>query len=76
MASVTPIAEAGSMVQNASDVPLGDVEGDADNDDGRTYCICDGVSFGEMIGCDDDNCERQWVSICLFIFTILYTYIN
>lgn len=38
----------------------GDVDGD--NDDGRTYCYCDGVSYGEMIACDDENCEREWVS--------------
>lgn len=37
-------------------------EGDADIDDGRTYCYCERVSFGEMIACDDSNCEREWVS--------------
>jgi len=37
----------------------GDVDGD--NDDNRTYCYCDGVSYGEMIACDDENCEREWV---------------
>ncbi|EDR15927.1 uncharacterized protein LACBIDRAFT_301409 [Laccaria bicolor S238N-H82] len=35
-------------------------DADADNDDGRTYCFCDGVSYGEMIACDDGNCEREW----------------
>ncbi|KAG8184146.1 hypothetical protein JTE90_010188 [Oedothorax gibbosus] len=25
-----------------------------------TYCLCDQVSFGEMIGCDNDGCEREW----------------
>ncbi|XP_074649798.1 inhibitor of growth protein 1-like isoform X2 [Tubulanus polymorphus] len=24
------------------------------------YCICQQVSFGEMIGCDNDNCEIEW----------------
>lgn len=28
----------------------------------RAYCICGQVSFGEMIGCDDDDCEIEWVS--------------
>lgn len=37
-------------------------EGDGDT---RTYCYCDRVSFGEMIGCDDDNCSREWVSFRL-----------
>lgn len=25
-----------------------------------TYCLCDQVSYGEMIGCDNVNCEREW----------------
>jgi hypothetical protein len=25
-----------------------------------TYCYCNGVSFGEMVACDRDNCEREW----------------
>ncbi|GIY99997.1 inhibitor of growth protein 2 [Caerostris extrusa] len=25
-----------------------------------TYCLCDQVSFGEMIGCDNDGCDREW----------------
>lgn len=43
-----------------TDAAAGD--GDGDGDDGRTYCVCDRVSFGEMIACDDENCEKEWVS--------------
>lgn len=25
-----------------------------------TYCICQRVSFGEMVGCDNDDCEIEW----------------
>ncbi len=26
-----------------------------------TYCVCQRVSFGEMVGCDNDNCENgEW----------------
>ncbi|RPD64805.1 hypothetical protein L227DRAFT_571266 [Lentinus tigrinus ALCF2SS1-6] len=35
-------------------------EPDGDVDDNKTYCFCDGVSYGEMIGCDDEECEREW----------------
>lgn len=36
-------------------------EADADNaGDDRTYCYCDRVSFGNMIGCDGDDCAREW----------------
>ncbi len=25
-----------------------------------TYCICQQVSYGEMIACDNENCEIEW----------------
>lgn len=25
-----------------------------------TYCLCDQVSYGEMIGCDNDQCPIEW----------------
>ncbi|XP_058633836.1 inhibitor of growth protein 1-like isoform X2 [Onychostoma macrolepis] len=25
-----------------------------------TYCLCEQVSFGEMIGCDNDECPIEW----------------
>lgn len=34
--------------------PNGD---DADN---NLYCFCQRVSFGEMIGCDNDDCKFEW----------------
>ncbi|KAG9048518.1 hypothetical protein FS837_012708 [Tulasnella sp. UAMH 9824] len=37
-----------------------------DDNDSRTYCYCDRVSYGEMIGCDDDQCRREWFHLgCL-----------
>jgi hypothetical protein len=24
------------------------------------YCYCNRISFGEMIGCDSESCEREW----------------
>jgi inhibitor of growth protein 3 len=32
-------------------------EGEEDN---NLYCFCQKPSYGEMIGCDNDNCEFQW----------------
>ncbi|KAG8950556.1 hypothetical protein FRC04_007375 [Tulasnella sp. 424] len=48
-----------------ANVPAGNAninggEEPGDNDGRRTYCYCDRVSYGEMIGCDDDQCQRQW----------------
>ncbi|KAI0202629.1 hypothetical protein F4808DRAFT_68225 [Astrocystis sublimbata] len=36
-----------------------DNEADVDADEPR-YCYCDGVSYGEMVACDADDCEREW----------------
>ncbi|KAK4686212.1 hypothetical protein P7C73_g3914, partial [Tremellales sp. Uapishka_1] len=34
--------------------------------DTQVYCTCKQVSFGEMIGCDNDDCEIEWYHIgCL-----------
>ena len=24
------------------------------------YCICNGPGYGEMVGCDGDNCRKEW----------------
>eukprot|EP00127_Corallochytrium_limacisporum_P007463 Clim_evm8s252 gene=Clim_evmTU8s252 len=30
------------------------------DDDPDKFCICGGPSYGEMIGCDNDDCEIEW----------------
>ncbi|KAI0692001.1 hypothetical protein BC835DRAFT_92717 [Cytidiella melzeri] len=45
-------------------------DADGDGDDGRTYCFCDRVSFGEMIACDDGNCEREWFHLACIGLTV------
>jgi hypothetical protein len=40
----------------------------AEADDGRLYCLCQMVSYGDMVACDDDECEREWVSLSLVCF--------
>ncbi|KAI1076576.1 hypothetical protein F5B20DRAFT_320974 [Whalleya microplaca] len=41
----------------AGDDEGGDVEVDADE---PLYCYCNGVSYGEMVACDADDCTREW----------------
>jgi inhibitor of growth protein 3 len=36
---------------------------DGEEEDHGLYCICQKQSYGEMVGCDDDNCEFQWVRL-------------
>lgn len=45
--------------QQMENNPGGGDEGEVEDE--RKYCFCDRVSYGEMIGCDDSNCEREWV---------------
>jgi hypothetical protein len=46
----------------------GDAEGEAAEGEGdeaaddTLYCFCQQKSYGEMIGCDNEECEYEWVS--------------
>jgi hypothetical protein len=49
-----------------SGTPMDVVDGaddGAEADDGRVYCWCQMGSFGDMVACDDTECEREWVSL-------------
>jgi inhibitor of growth protein 3 len=35
-------------------------EGEEDESDDTKYCFCQRVSFGDMVACDNDNCQFQW----------------
>ncbi|KAI5780038.1 hypothetical protein EDC01DRAFT_620784 [Geopyxis carbonaria] len=37
-----------------------EVDGDNDGDDKRLYCMCQQVSYGSMVGCDDKDCPFEW----------------
>jgi hypothetical protein len=42
---------------------------DGEEEDHGLYCICQKQSYGEMVGCDDDGCDYQWVRLCDFHFS-------
>lgn len=51
---------AAAAVQDGEDSSM---QGEEDEEDGpgqEKYCYCDGISYGEMVGCDGDNCVREW----------------
>ncbi|ODV81760.1 uncharacterized protein CANTADRAFT_3833 [Suhomyces tanzawaensis NRRL Y-17324] len=57
----------GSLSFGTSDLgaPLGMVHidgpsGNGEDADNNLYCFCQRVSFGEMIGCDNDDCKFEW----------------
>jgi len=37
-----------------------DDEAENGGDDDERYCYCDGVSYGEMVACDNKDCPREW----------------
>lgn len=45
----------------------GNAGGEGIDGDDTKYCYCHRVSFGEMIGCDDENCSFQWVRFPAFM---------
>lgn len=49
----------GSTSASRADSPASNAGGADDADEAR-YCFCNNVSYGDMIGCDDDDCEREW----------------
>jgi hypothetical protein len=43
------------------DLEDADDEGDGEIDDEEPrYCYCDGVSYGSMVACDNEDCAKQW----------------
>ncbi|MCJ1433049.1 hypothetical protein MMC27_002408 [Xylographa pallens] len=40
------------------------IQGEEEEDDGKDdelrYCYCNGISYGEMVACDMNGCEREW----------------
>lgn len=55
--SATSDTRSGVRSRPAKTVSAGSARDDADD---QRYCFCNNVSYGDMIGCDDDDCEREW----------------
>ena len=36
------------------------VDDGAADEDSQVYCFCQQVSYGEMVACDNESCEREW----------------
>ncbi|KAF7337575.1 Chromatin modification-related protein [Mycena sanguinolenta] len=53
------IPSSGPSLDNA---PPDAGDGEADGDD-KPYCICQRVSFGQMIACDDASCQWEWFHV-------------
>lgn len=53
----------------ADTVGLAEAEEERDE---NLYCFCQRGSFGEMIGCDSDDCKYEWVCQCWLILLMQF----
>ena len=53
--SVAPAGNGAPRVGEEDEEEDGDIDADE-----LTYCYCNGVSYGAMVACDADECEREW----------------
>ncbi|KAL7681853.1 putative inhibitor of growth histone-binding protein [Plasmopara halstedii] len=51
-AAALPIAAAAPVILTSEDLPIDPNE--------PIYCSCRRVSFGQMVGCDNDDCKYEW----------------
>jgi inhibitor of growth protein 4 len=51
------IPETSAVVLSSSQMPLEDLPIDPNE---PVYCVCRRVSYGQMIGCDNDDCKFEW----------------
>lgn len=54
--------DANSDVDDDSDAASNDVddEDEIEQEDTRQYCFCHKVSYGEMVGCENQDCPYEW----------------
>lgn len=50
----------GSPGPDVVEDPADEEEEDEDDPNEQRYCYCNGVSYGEMVACDNENCAREW----------------
>lgn len=46
--------------EGEDDVEEGNGDEDEDNEDKTLYCVCQKMSYGEMVACDNADCTYQW----------------
>jgi hypothetical protein len=65
--SSSPYAIAGSGGNDG-----GGVEGQVQDEDSKPYCVCGQPSFGQMLACDDSECEFEWVGLFFFLLRFFF----
>ncbi|KAI0022568.1 inhibitor of growth proteins N-terminal histone-binding-domain-containing protein [Xylariomycetidae sp. FL0641] len=58
-----PSDDEDSDMDDGSDAASADTGGggsDDEDDEGKKYCLCQAVSYGDMVACDDPDCPYEW----------------
>ncbi|KAF2638806.1 hypothetical protein P280DRAFT_481609 [Massarina eburnea CBS 473.64] len=58
--STTADDESVASEAGTEDEDMAGIGGEEDESDDTKYCSCQRVSFGDMVACDNDNCQFQW----------------
>ena len=45
---------------NDDDDDSSEYKPDTEDEDTREYCFCHTLSYGEMVGCENDQCPYEW----------------
>jgi len=56
-----------ASAQSVTDIPIVDMPVDPNE---PTYCLCQQVSYGEMIGCDNQDCPIEWFHFPCMALTV------
>ena len=57
------------------EVEMAEQEAEAEADGDETlYCMCQQKSYGEMIGCDNNDCQFEWVSLVSSLSRLFYSF--
>jgi chromatin modification-related protein YNG2 len=54
---ISPVVSSNVKVSKTQSPRMAD---NSKDDENELYCFCQRVSFGEMVGCDNDDCKFEW----------------
>ncbi|PWY78114.1 hypothetical protein BO94DRAFT_537899 [Aspergillus sclerotioniger CBS 115572] len=60
MLSSADISDSENADESRRDDDMDDEEEDEGNEDTKVYCTCRSVSHGDMVACDNEDCEFEW----------------
>lgn len=60
--------DADEDAEGEDDVEDEAMEDTGDQEDEQVYCFCQKLSYGEMVGCDNEDCRYQWVRSFLLFY--------